>query len=497
MTHYLSKRMLASLPEPIIRPVIIDSSDPAQLVHIGIGAFHRSHQAYVLAKLLALNPEQYWKWRIVGVGLMPHDKPLVDAFSKQDNLYILRTVAADDVEEIRVIPSITEMLHAQDDTAAIIERIATKHTQVISFTITEGGYNFDYEKHRFILEQPAIQQDLLRTNRPKTVFGFLARGLDLRRSYGNGQLTLLSCDNIISNGNILKTGLLSFLEAYDPSLKAWADQHLYFPNSMVDRITPVPNERDKVEFEKQFGVRDNCLVLAEDYFQWVIEKGVQDRGFPPLDLVGVTYVDDVAVYERMKLGILNAGHSLVGLLGDALGYQTIHEAVLDPDIALAFEHYCKQEVIPVLAPIPGLSYEDYFERVRHRFSNAMINDSTARIISGTSDKFPKFVLPIIQAQLSSQHPRVQYAALIVGAWWYYLHREMQKNAMEDVNDSAKERFIPLFLNEDRSVYAFISDTAIFDHLKDNTAFMVAYTEVTDHFKTGTIRNYLRKINTIK
>lgn len=236
--------------------------------------------------------------------------------------------------------------------------------------------------------------------------------------------------------------MLSFISVYDESLLPWIADNVRFPNSMVDRITPVATEKDKADFERQYGLRDNCLVVSEDYFQWVLEDN-KYGDFPPLEQVGVEIVAEVKPYEAMKLSILNGGHTLVGLLGDALGYNRIHNAVVDEAISRIYDMYVQQEVIPTLAVIDGVSFYNYYEKVKLRFSNAMINDSTDRIISGSSDKVPKFVLPVLQEQLKNSSPKKDITLLIIIAWWVYLEKEFNKNQMADVKDQKVTEWLPM------------------------------------------------------
>lgn len=489
--NILSKENCKRLPKEVILPLFIKPK--SQIVHIGIGGFHRSHQAYAISRLLEVANKEIVGWGIVGVGLMPNDRLLVENFRQQEGLYCLRTVAPDQTAEVRVIDAITEMLHADTDAQAIFDRIANENTKVISFTITEGGYMVDFDKKEFKLNDPLIQLDLQHKESPQTVFGFLANGLKRRREQHGAGLILLSCDNMLGNGHILKLAVLSFLQEYDPELKNWALQNIEFPNSMVDRITPVPNEADKQLFFEHYGIRDNCLVVAEEYFQWVIEKEIGDVNFPALEKVGVDFVADVSLYEAMKLGILNAGHTLVGLLGDYFGYNTIHTAVNDPTIAKLFGSFVKQEVIPQLEYLPNVDYEIYFERVKSRFSNAMINDSTARIISGTSDKFPKFVLPIVLKQVETHKPSLQYAAIIVAAWWKYLNKEKHKNNMADVQDQLKAIWIDIFEDEVQSIDEFIGYSPIFGDLKDVPEFFDFYKEAILAFQAGNFKSYSQSL----
>jgi len=464
-----------------------------QILHVGIGGFHRSHQAYAISKLLELDPITYADWRIIGVGFMPKDKILVEAFKKQESIYALRMVASNNKEEVRLIDAINEMLHVDNDTDAIISRMSDRNTKIISFTITEGGYFYDFENQEFNLLNIDIQHDLVNKDFPKTVFGYLAKGLTKRREQNSPGLILLSCDNILGNGHILKLALLSFLESYDNRLKSWVEENVSFPNSMIDRITPVPNEADKTEFFAKYGVYDNCLVVSEDYFQWIIEKELGDTNFPPLEKVGVEFVSDVSQYEIMKLSILNAGHTLVGLLGYVLDYETIHESVQDSRISAIFDSFILDEVIPVLSPIVNLSYKQYYSTVKSRFANAMINDSTARIISGTSDKFPKFVIPTIIKQLNLDKPNVRYAALITACWWSYLNNEKKRNNMANVIDQQQSIFQSIFEDESMSIDLFLGYRPIFGDLKDNALFYSYYKEMVAVLIAGKFEEYLDKL----
>lgn len=453
------------------------------ILHIGIGGFHRSHQAYTWHKLAQEYPQEYADWTITGVCLLPGDQKLVNDLKEQDNLYTLRMRASSGTEQVEVINSIANVLLAPGDRAEIIARIADVDTKIISFTITEGGYNMDYENHVFRADHPAIQQDLANRDVPQTIFGYLAHGLSIRKATGTTGLTCMSCDNIQENGAILQFALLSFLDLYDQDLKAWVEKNVFFPNSMVDRITPVATEADKAEFESQYGLRDNVLVVSEDYFQWVLEdKGL--NGIPPLDLVGVEIVSDVRPYEELKLGILNAGHSLVGFLGEALGYRTIHEAVVDKSIAAFFDQYALHEATPVLTPIAKVDFSAYYQKVKSRFANAMINDSTARIVSGSSDKIPKFILPIVTKQLNTSNPQIDAAVLVIAAWWFYLRNAYRNDGMAEVIDNQKAELLPLFADEASSAVKFIEFKPIFGNLSSSSLVMSKFHTYVDWFDTG-------------
>ncbi|MGN0002738.1 MAG: mannitol dehydrogenase family protein [Sphingobacterium composti] len=493
--NFLNKQTIKSLPQAFdVLSVSENKEVDNAIVHIGVGGFHRSHQAFALAQLISQDPVKYAKWRITGVGVMPQDKELIANFREQDYLYTLRMVNADGEEKLMVIDAIQDFLHLDCELNKIIKKIASEHTKIVSLTITEGGYNYDFEKDAFKIENENIIHDLNNKQHPKTVFGLLARALEYRMSNTNSSIVLLSCDNIIGNGEILRKSLLSFLEGYDRTLRDWVKTNVFFPNCMVDRITPVPKKNDVEDLTNRFQVKDNCLVVSEDYFQWVIEKGKYLSEFPPLQLVGVEFVDKVLYYEKMKLGILNGGHTLVGLLGYALGYNTIHDAVLDPMISSVYNAYVHEEVIPVLSPISGVDYHEYYEKVKTRFANAMINDSTDRIISFSSDKFPKFILPIYQSQCELHKPKIRYVSIIVAAWWYYLRQNQIENGMSHVQDSLKGEWSIIFDDEDSSALKFIEYNPVFGDMGKNELFLSFYLEAINHFKAGTFKKYLNNLH---
>lgn len=491
----LNKHTIKSLPKAFdVQSVSEFKEDGNAIVHIGVGGFHRSHQAYALARLISIDPVQYAKWRITGVGVMPQDKDLIANFRNQDYLYTLRMVNATAEENLMVIDTIENFLHLDTDLNQIVEKIASAHTKIVSLTITEGGYNYDFESDSFKIENENIVHDLNNKNHPKTVFGLLAMAFQNRMAKNHSSIVLLSCDNIIGNGEILRKSLLSFLEAYDVTLREWVQENVVFPNCMVDRITPVPKNGDVEDLLTRFDVKDNCLVVSEDYFQWVIEKGDYLSDFPPLQLVGVEFVDKVLYYEKMKLGILNGGHTLVGLLGYAFGYKTIHDAVLDPVISSAFDAYVHDEVIPVLSPITDVNYYEYYERVKTRFSNAMINDSTDRIISFSSDKFPKFIFPIYHKQIECAQSNVRYVSIVVAAWWYYLRKNQVENSMQNVLDNLKGEWSLIFAEEEESVLQFVKYKPVFGDIATNTYFIKCYLDAVKHFRAGTFVEYLKNLH---
>ena len=416
---------------------------PYPILHFGVGGFHRSHQAWALQQLISNYPQEFGDWGITGVGILPGDAAFAKTLRNQECLYFVERFTPGGERSTVLITAIKEMLHVAEDYDAILARIASPQTRVISFTITEGGYNVDYSNNTFIWGTPAVQSDLLKNGVPKTVFRVLAEGLKKRMMENSTPVVLMSCDNVQHNGDILRLALLEFLRRFDPSLIAWVEQHVAFVKTMVDRITPATTPKQKDDFSKASGFNDDCLVVCEDFFQWIVEREPALAGIP-LQQMGATLVEDVAPYEKMKLRLLNGGHSLTGLLGYAMGYNYIHEAILDETINAFYRRYCSVEVIPTLDELPDVSYVVYVKQLVSRFSNPMINDNVGRIILGSSDKLPKFVLPVISDQLKKGTGAIQFGVLILAGWYYYLETEFRKNEMEHVQDLNKDLLLMLF-----------------------------------------------------
>jgi len=442
-----------------------NAKPPYPILHFGVGGFHRSHQAWALQQLLNKHPAKFSNWGITGVNVMPQDLAFVKALRAQDGLYFVQRYAPEGTQTTELITTIKEILHVAEDYDTILQRIASPETKIISFTITEGGYNVDLSQNRFIWETSTVQEDLKKQGIPKTVFRILAEGLKLRKEACDEGVVLLSCDNVQHNGDVLRLALLEFLHRYDSSMIDWVQQKAAFIKTMVDRITPVTTPQQKNDLLQQVDIQDNCLVVCEDFFQWVIEEHPALADFP-LQEMGATLVDDVAPFEEMKLRLLNGGHSLTGLLGDALGYDRIHTAIKDTGIHSVYMHYCNKEVIPTLSFINGVHYNDYVEQLVARFGNPMINDSTARIISGSTDKLPKFVLPVIWDQLRQNSPQIRIGVFILAAWYYYLDREFKKNQMREVQDQHRDLLMQLFSEPGWEASMFMDRVPMLHSIKD-------------------------------
>lgn len=403
------------IPKVVAVPLYNRSVITAGIAHIGIGGFHRSHQAFYTDQLLQSGSAT--NWGICGIALLDKDIDIFNALSDQDGLYTLMVNEPDRTLKARVIGSITEYLFAPENPGAVIGKLADANIKIITLTITEGGYNFNSATGEFQIDDPLIQWDLNNPHHPKTVFGYIAQALKLRRDKSISGLTIQSCDNIQKNGDLLKKMLLAYVNVAEPELVDWISNNITFPNSMVDRITPVTTQADIEKLKSVYGIEDKWPVVCEPFIQWIIEDNYSD-GRPDWESAGVQFVQDVTPFEKMKIRLLNAGHSLLGIPGALHGYTFIHEALQDQLFAMFLRDFMDNEVTPVLDEVPGINLNMYKNSLFERFGNTQVKDKVARICLQSSAKIPKFLIPTILDQIKADGP-VECSAFIIAAWCRY------------------------------------------------------------------------------
>ena len=364
-----------TLPELSVAVPSYDRSGLTQgLVHIGVGGFHRAHQALFHDRLLA---EGASEWAICGLGALPGDRRMQEALDAQDGLYTLVERAPGE-EEARVIGSITGYVLAPDDPEAAIEKLAAETTRIVSLTVTEGGYNISDVTGEFDPDNEDVAHDLEEGATPRTTFGLVTEALARRRERGFGPFTVMSCDNLQGNGERAHYAFTTFARLRDPELGEWIEEHVTFPNSMVDRITPATTDADRDAVRERFGIDDRWPVVCEPFIQWVLEDAFC-AGRPPYEDVGVQVVDDVEPYELMKLRLLNASHQALAYFGHLLGHEYVHEAAQDEPLRALVRKYMDEEATPTLPPVPGVDLEDYKATLIERFSNPGVRDTVARL----------------------------------------------------------------------------------------------------------------------
>ena len=385
------------------------------IMHVGVGGFHRAHQALYTDDLL--NQDEDSQWGFCGVGLLKHDARIRDVMQSQDCLYTLveRSLAGD---AARVIGSIVNFSFAPDDSQKVIEQMASPATRILSLTITEGGYYIN-STGDLDAQHPDLQRDLANPHEPSCAFGYILEALDRRRIRGLAPFTIMSCDNIQSNGEVAKKMLMAFAELRDPQLSNWMAENCLFPNSMVDRITPATTDEHRNLVKEKFGIEDGWPVMTESFKQWVIEDHFV-QGRPKWELVGAQMTSDVLPYEKMKLRLLNASHQALCYIGMLLGYQLVHETMEDSDIRKLVEKMMDEEVTPILSAVPGVDLTEYKKTLIERFANPAIRDQLSRIGIYGSSGIPKFVLPSIEEQLKRGGP-IKLLSFTVASWFRYLN----------------------------------------------------------------------------
>ncbi|MFV0467573.1 MAG: mannitol dehydrogenase family protein [Dysgonomonas sp.] len=393
------------------------------IIHIGVGNFHRAHQAFYTNDLLADTNQN--AWGICGVMLLPGDEKLYHALKKQDNIYTLTVCGGDDKDEVYSIGSITELIWAIENPDAVIEKIADANTKIISLTITEGGYNIDKQSGKFMLDNENIEHDLKNPTHPKTVFGYIAEGLRARRKAGNGGLTILSCDNLQHNGNTTERAVKSFVQAQDMELASWISENVTFPNSMVDRITPVTTPLDVERLNHQNGTADLVPVYCEDFIQWVIEDNFV-AGRPDWEQVGVEFTDDVTAFENMKLSLLNASHTLLAYPAFLSGYRKVDVAMQDENFVRLLQNFMDIDITPYV-PAPGsIDLSVYKKTLIERFANKSVSDQLSRLCFDGISKFPVYIMPNL-AKMLRDGKDLTRVAFLIAAYRHYLKYKTDDN----------------------------------------------------------------------
>jgi mannitol 2-dehydrogenase len=466
----LSNDVLAVLPANVARPKYDRTKVTPGILHFGVGAFHRSHQALTIDRLLAKGLAN--DWGIIGVGLLANDIKMRDALIPQDCLYTLITKHADGNFEYQVIGSIIDYLFAPDLPAKVIEKICDPEIRIISLTITEGGYSFDRATGEFDPTTAGIASDLKDSTNPVSAFGFIYEGLKKRRALGISAPTIQSCDNIQGNGDVAKKMMVAFAELKDPEFATWMQENVAFPNAMVDRITPVTAPADIELASKAIGFEDKWPVPCESFFQWVIEDHFP-MGRPPFEEAFVQMVEDVIPYELMKLRLLNASHQALCYFGRLSNYTYAHEALADPLIEKLLRRFMDEEATPTLSPVPGVDLALYKSQLIERFSNPKILDTVARLAAETSDRIPKWLIPIIRENLASAG-QVKLSAAVVASWARYDEGVDELGNPINVVDPLKDELMAIAAKQKTNPMAFIENRKLFGDLASNPRFTEPY-----------------------
>ena len=447
------------------------------IVHLGVGGFHRAHQAMYVDALLDRDGADgdAGSWGITGVGLLDQDQAMAEVMGAQDCLYTMVVKQADGSLEPRVIGSIVDYLFAPEDPEAVLERMVDPATRIVSLTITEGGYHVNQATGDFDDTDESIRADVRAAHEgalPATAFGFITQALARRRAAGTPPFTVMSCDNIQGNGTVAHAMISAFARLCDNDLGEWVHDCVQFPNSMVDRITPVTTDDDRELLSEEFDVQDGWPVVCESFTQWALEDSFQ-LGRPSLEDVGVQVVDDVEPYELMKLRLLNASHQSLCYLGYLSGFRYAHEVAQDKLFADFLLAYMDQEATPTLSPVPGVDLDSYKHQLIERFANPEIKDTLARLCAESSDRIPTWLVPVIRRNLEDDG-QVRLSALVVASWARYAEGVDESGDPIDVVDRRKDAVEERAKRQKDDPLAFLEDRDLFHDLHDQPRFTEPY-----------------------
>lgn len=406
----LSNQTLGDLPKVVVRPGYDRARLTPGIVHIGLGNFHRAHQAWYLHQLMQQGLAH--DWAILGAGVMPHDAAMREKLLAQDCLTTLIELAPTH-RSAEVTGAMIDYLPVEEGHFPLIAAMTDPRIRIVSLTVTEGGYYIDPVSGGLDVTHPDILHDASNPDRPRTAFGAMVAALRARRALECGPFTGLSCDNLRGNGAVLRQTVVGLARLSDPGLADWIDTHGAFPHSMVDSIVPAtgPNE---LALARELGVADDAPVTHENFRQWVIEDAFC-AGRPDWDKVGAIFTDQVHAYEMMKIRVLNAGHQVLANAGELLSQATIADCMAHPVIAAMFRKVQMAEILPYVSAVPGITPKAYLTLIEQRFANPAIRDTTRRVAFDGSSRHAGFVLPILRDAIAAGGP-VEGLALVEALW---------------------------------------------------------------------------------
>jgi fructuronate reductase len=460
------KRLNAELVEQLglVEKAAEQQKPVQQIVHLGMGAFHRAHQAVYTEQANAVTGDN---WQIIGVSFRSCN--VRDQLVPQAGFYsVTETDVTGNTQQ--VISVIKDVLVAAENPAAVLAVIGQENTEIVSLTITEKGYCHDPASGNLDTQNPDIQYDLAHLSAPRTAIGFLVGSLQERYEQGFVPFTVLCCDNLPSNGKTLGEIVKQFAQQVDPQLAAWISENVPFPNTMVDRIVPATTPEDIAELGKKTGYQDLAMVKTERFSQWVIEDKFA-LGKPDWQKVGVSLVADVEPFENAKLRLLNGAHSALAYLGYLSGYDYVHQVMQNKDLAAFLKYMMQQEIIPTIEPPEGMDLVAYSDELLQRFSNPALNHRTYQIAMDGSQKMPQRLLGTIEDKLAAQSPFDSLCFAVAG-WLRYTMAFDQKGDPIDVQDPLAAELLNIqqrdFYDIDNLIDGYLSFDKVFSATLKNS-----------------------------
>ncbi|MDE0208625.1 MAG: mannitol dehydrogenase family protein [Boseongicola sp.] len=460
----LSSANLGKLPEDVLVPAYDRSQLTPGIVHIGLGNFHRGHQAWYLHRLMQQGLAQ--DWAIVGAGMRPFDEAQRRKMAVQD--YLTTLIELDPAgTSFEVVGSMIDYVPVAPGNGPLIERMADPSIRIVAMTVTEGGYFIDPASKGFDDGHADIQHDAANPGTPRTAFGAIIAALARRRAAGSGPFTLQSCDNLQGNGGIMRQTVLSLASLSDPDLADWIDANCSFPDSMVDCIVPAtgPNELAMV---RAHGIDDAVPVTHENFRQWVIEDDFC-ASRPPWEKVGATITDQVHEYEAMKIRILNGGHQVISNAGEIQSVATISGCMEHPLIGPLFRKVAIEEIVPHVHAVSGMTPEAYVDLIDLRFSNPRIVDTTRRVAFDGSSRHTGFILPVVRDALAAKAP-VAGLALTEALWARMCEGTREDGSLIEPNDPIWDKLTAAAKTARENPQAWLEQRSLYGELADNSRF---------------------------
>lgn len=433
----------------------------AKIVHLGIGAFHRAHQAVYTNNVNGLAAKAAEDiWSIVGVSL--RSATVRDQLVPQNCFY--NVIESDASGSNRfLVSAIEDVLVAPESPQAVLDVMAAETTQIVSLTVTEKGYCHDVVSGDLDLQNPDIQHDLVNLDSPKTAIGFIVSALKFRRDHALPAFTVLSCDNLPSNGKTLAKVVLQFAGSIEPALTDWIKSQVKFPNTMIDRIVPATTADDIDMFSQRYGYHDLAMVKTERFSQWVIEDNFVGKR-PAWQKVGVNIVKDVDAYENAKLRLLNGAHSSLAYVGYLTGLDFVHQVMENPELTRFLTHLMKVEIAPTIVAPEGLDLQKYCDDLLQRFSNPELHHRTYQIAMDGSQKVPQRLLHTVEYKLKNNQTFDALSFAIAG-WLRYTTGVNENGVAIEVQDPRAEQLASIYKqhanNLDELIDAYLSVHSIF------------------------------------
>lgn len=453
----LSLDTLPDLPAAVARPAYDVRATRVGVVHLGVGAFHRAHQAVYLDDRLNAGETG---WGVIGASLRSPDTR--DALHPQDGLYAVM-VRSGEGTRTRVVGALRGLLVAPENPERLLAAMTDPRVRIVSLTVTEKGYCHDPATGALREDHPDIRRDLGSPLSPVSAPGFLVEALRRRRAAGTPPFTVLTCDNLPANGETVHRVISRYAALVDADLGRFVEGEVACPSTMVDRIVPATTDADRAAAREALGVEDAWPIATEPFTQWVIEDRFP-AGRPRLEEAGAQLVADVAPFELMKLRLLNGAHSTLAYLGYLAGYETVSDVMADPAFARLVQGLMDDEVTPTLAVPPGADLPGYKRQLQERFRNPALRHRTWQIAMDGSQKLPQRLLGTVRDRLRTGAP-VDRLALGVAAWMRYVTGRDEAGGAIDVRDPLRERLRALAdgadLQADRLAPALLSVREVF------------------------------------